>query len=198
MGTNLVQRPLDEVAARLEDIRDRAGDLLEPLGIASLPAQPLLLRQPRTADFDWVVLPLLDDPLFKRGELDIPPQERRRLRLLEERGVEFDELLIAHEVPKRAIAAPEHLTDPVLLEKVLRPPGLKPDRRSGRVLRRFLEIGALGSGAAVAGAALITVGGVAVAAATLVAADPVLIGAITPDGTAAPGTPAALFVLARW
>ena len=197
--TTTIDHPTDAgVVHRLGDLRDSAGDLIEPLGIAPLPDKPLLLTQPASTPFDWVVLRLATDPLFKRGELDIPRQQRRRLRELNGRGVVFDELLIAHEVPKKAIASPETLDDPIALDRVLRPPGLEPDRASGRALRGFLDLAVRGSVALAAGAAVVAVGGVAVASATLAAADPVLIGAVTADGGTAGGTPAALFVLARW
>ena len=176
-----------EIVARLNDLERRAGHLLRPIGVAPLPFGPVLLPGGQGAPFDWVMMRLLDDPLFQAGELQVPVDARRQLRRVERAGVVFDDLLIGHEVPPKSFGAK---IDPArLLETLRTTPAPTPDVPAGvRALKLGLRASkALGSAAAMA-----------VAAPLGALADPVLLGAITATGNTEPGTPAALFLITRW
>jgi len=180
-------RPAEAVAR----LRALAGDRVAPLGVAALPTGPVLLRQPPAAAFDWVVLPLEDDPLYRAGQLAIPRAQRRHLARLDRDGVTFDELLIGHEVPK-ALTAKLAAGGPVKPEEVIVPT----PSRSAEAALAALDTGVRAGGLALAAVALAPLALLALPAALV--ADPVLLGAITADGTRKAGTPAALFLLARW
>ena len=86
--------------ARLTALERAAGVSLAPLGLAPLPGKSIYLSRPETEAWDWIVLRLQDDPVFRAGELAIPRSVKDHLTMLERSGARFDELLIAHEVPR--------------------------------------------------------------------------------------------------
>ncbi len=174
---------------RVTELERIAGGLVHPLGVAELPDKPVYLPRPEPETWDWIVLRLRDDPVFAAGELGIPRGIRRHLADLERRGARFDELLIAHEVPRGSVltAGGRPGWEHDLLTKVSK-------ARVARSADRIdAALGTVGS---------VLVGAVAVAAraasalADGIGSDPVLIGAIRIDGS--PTGRHAWFVLAAW
>jgi len=172
------------LTTRVLALSNLAGAELRPVGIAPLPAKAMTFAQPAGSPWDWLILRLECDPLFASGELEIPKAQRAKLRRLDAIGVTFDELLIAHEVTKgRANSA--KLEGSAEL-KALLSSGPSPEIRRLDNLARLVT-----TASRVAASAPL-------AALAAVAADPVLIGALTVDGTPSPGTLAAFFEIARW
>lgn len=164
--------------ARVTDLEQIAGGLVTPLGIAEIPDKPVYLTRPETEAWDWVVLRLNDDPVFAAGELAIPRPIRARLRDLERRGAHFDELLIAHEVPRGTDAAADGKPG-WELDAVAKVSKARVERSVGRIDRVLGKVG---------DAATSLVSGIG--------ADPVLIGTIRIDDS--PTGRHAWFVLAAW
>lgn len=179
--------------ARIDDLQKRAGGLITPLGVAPLPAGVELVRTGPHQTYDWVFCLLENDPTYQQGQLVIPGDVRRRLRELDGRGVYFDALVIGHEVDKgQARAALDQYSRMKLLvgtTHTLSPPK--------SVLWTNAAIRGLAAAARAVGTATVGIAAAAAAAGFLVA-DPVLLGAITVDGTATANTPSALFHLASW
>ena len=178
--------------ARILELRGRAGELLTPLGVAEVPRTPQVFAQPPGTPYDWLVLRLGDDPAFMEGALAIPRAQRRALRELDRRGVVFDELLIAHEIPRSASPGQRYPSAGQVRE-LLAPPGdaLRPGP-AAPALPALKALSALADGLLAAGTAVREV-----AAPLFSAADPVLVGAII----ASPRRDrpvAAFFEVARW
>lgn len=167
---------------RVKELERAAGELVTPLGIAELPNKPVYLARPETEAWDWIVLRLADDPVFRAGELAIPRDVRRHLAELERRGATFDELLVAHEVPRGSALAAKSATgwELDLLTSVSK---ARVERATNRLDR------ALG---VLAGAARATAGSFA----SGIGSDPVLIGTIRISDDKAGRH--AWFVLAAW
>ncbi len=167
--------------ARVTELERAAGGLVSPLGVAALPDKPVYLERPETEAWDWIVLRLRDDPVFRAGELAIPRPVRAHLAELDRRGARFDELLIAHEVPRGSVAAVERKPgwESELLTSVSK---ARVERSAGRLDRALgVVTGAVaGIGAAAAG----------------IGSDPVLIGTIRVSDDKAGRH--AWFVLAAW
>jgi hypothetical protein len=159
--------------------------------VAPLPKEPVLIRQVHSAPFDWVLLRLEEDPRYRRKELNIPRSQRRRLARLDRLGVVFDELLIAHEVPKE-VAAKTDSAGNVDVEAALPPLPPAPKSRSQSALEMWFKTVGIGAGVVLAAPLAL------LAAPLALFADPVLLGAVTSDGSRVPGTPAAFFMIARW
>lgn len=185
MGTTVK----DSLSNRVLELGRIAGRDLTVLGAATLPDGPVVLSAP-TARWDLALMRLADDPMFERGQLDIPVRQRARLLELDKRGITFDELLIAHEVPKNVLSPT---------------PGKQAARDAvARQSAKYIdELGAtIGTVAAVGRAAAIgalVVAALPLAALTpLVLADPILIGVLTEGHSRASGTLAVYFEIIRW
>jgi hypothetical protein len=187
---------LTSPADRVERLRRHARDLVTPIGVAHLPGGPIVVRRPATEEWDWVVLALEDDPLYRSRSLAIPAAARARITAVADAGIEFDHLLIAHEVPKIDTLPPGSTEKKGWELELIEKTGLaRPERSArrldaalgaaGRVARRTTEV--------VAAGALATAGALAV----VLDADPVLMGAIIVR-TSPAGVDAALFEIARW
>ncbi|QCV96510.1 hypothetical protein [Acidipropionibacterium acidipropionici] len=163
-------------ARRSDRLRTLAGDDLQPLGIAPLIDAPVLYTGDPDGRWDWIFMPVEDDPLYQRGQLAIPARITRKLHRLHTTGITFDAYLIGHEVPKHSLADP----DPKTLEHVL--------TRLPSAPHTTLEAltSALAATPSLAGAALAAI------------SDPILIGALTQDATRRPHVPAAHYLIARW
>ncbi len=183
MGSS-TKAPLSE---RVVTLGQLAGEDLRLLGMAPLPDEPVLLEAP-AGRWDLVLMRLADDPQYVAGQLGIPARQQAFLRSLDKRGVVFDELLIAHEVPRGAVKAP--LTKSSGRDVVA--------RQSTRhvvdlqaTVGRILTVGKLAA-----------IGTLALAAVPLAVlsldSDPILIGALTQGGSLQPGTPAVYFEVIRW
>jgi hypothetical protein len=182
---NAKEAVLGDTEDRIVYLQKVAGQVLVPIGVAPLSDGPTLFAVPGSK-WDWLVLRLEDDPLFKRGELAIPPRQRSVLCSLDKAGVTFDELLIAHEVPRGSLKSGSDLPKPDV-EEVLLEVSAAPVRR----LEGLVKAMALCTKA-------ITALPLVVVAAVADAADPVLIGAITKGGMRNPGVLAAYFEVIRW
>jgi hypothetical protein len=179
---------------RVEHLREIASELT-PLAVVDLArAYPQVVTTASERRWDWVFYPAEDDPLVERGLLVMPPDVRGYVRDLDARGVQFDRLLIGHEVDKTALGRTD-LSDRSAAVKLLAPkPETTPATPGVRRLRAV--VAAAGTALRITGAGLAAV---AVAPLALLdAADPVLIGVLTASGRALPGERAALFGIARW
>lgn len=90
---------------RVAQMHKLAGHLVSPLGVVPYPADPVLITRPSTERWDWAVMDIAVDPAYVGGILGVPRTARRRLRAIEDTGVTFDHILIAHEVPKDRVLA---------------------------------------------------------------------------------------------
>lgn len=73
----------------------------------------------RDADTDWAVLPLNEDPLFSgSNKVRLPKTILQYLKWLKQRGISFDAIYIAHEVPKDTLFSGDALP----LELIAPPP----------------------------------------------------------------------------
>lgn len=191
------------------------------LGFGTFPNAP---RTFRGANTDWVVMDAADDPATKAyGELVVPTMISDRIDRIAAAGIDFDGLVIAHEVPKNQIGddgyAPfEVLAPPYAAEsqnQVLQVEGaaerLWASVRSGvDTTAKAIQAAAIPTakvalaGAAVtAAAAALAVGAVAVVAVAsipfLMTVDPILFGVLR-DKRAQAGQPAssALYYIGHW
>jgi hypothetical protein len=177
-----------------------AGVPINYLGIAPVFSEPRAYAGPET---DWVIA-----PAASAGDAVVPRAEQRALVKLNDAGIVFPLVYVAHEVPKgRLAAARGQGADPVSLDRVAAADAVGPvpppaaatmlaDRlgRSSQAVLNGLRRAAPIAGVIVASPFLLA----GAAAATLAAGlDPVVFGVIT-AGPAAPGQPAAWYVLASW
>jgi hypothetical protein len=170
---------------RVQELRRRSDEQIFPLGVAPIPPGPSLFEQPKSGAWDWLVLRLMEDPLYLQGELNIPQDVQRRLVALDKAGVEFDDLWIAHEVPKGSQLGPAKSKDG--LKQMLAPQRTSPQAQRLKGLFNVLAAGAV---------AAVTLPMFALA--SVANADPVLLGVLTSTGSTEPGTLAAYFFIARW
>ncbi|SMH32608.1 hypothetical protein SAMN06295885_0758 [Rathayibacter oskolensis] len=179
------------VVDRVLSIEHRAAGLVQPLGLVPYTVEPVLVRRPAREIWDWVVVPLEDDPAFRARTLAIPAHARRRIAAVSDAGIEFDRLLIAHEVPKFD-QLPVGFTKNPGWEKELisRTVRARPERAVTGIDRVAAKVVAglrrTAEGAAAVGGSLIEA----------LASDPILIGAILVPGPH--GDQEAVFEIARW
>jgi hypothetical protein len=139
---------------------------------------------------DWAMMNLADDPLFQKGKLPLPRNVRVSLQQARKAGIEFDNLVIAHELPKGSLKQGQHMP----LELVAPPP---PKRMARRLAVLDMASAAIWGSAVVAVAAPLALASFAVGMASL---DPVLFGQhIDPNVTDHRGQPIALYYyLTHW
>lgn len=176
-------------ADRVMHLHRVAGDLITPIGVAPIPAAPVCVRTAEREQWDWVVLPVADDPLYQSGQLAIPRGIRRRLTLLDDRGVSFDMLLIAHEIPKGILAA-----GAVSTKAAAHAVASTPATPSSATKHLTTLVNGLATGASVVASTAVA----SAAALAALAPDPVLLGVLAANGKSTPKTPAAYFEIARW
>lgn len=185
-------------STRVLELRRLAGNDLTPLGVAEPLTAPRVFRGGPDATWDWVILPIDDDPLFKHATLGVPEPVRDKLLRLHKLGVDFDSYIIGHEVPKGSLPDKPSPTDVhtvlVTLAKKAAGAHVAPVDATIGVLSAVLKAAVVGTVAAIgAGAALIAEGALAGLA------DPVLIGALHLNPTDADkGRLCAYFEIARW
>lgn len=192
-----VQRRLDlEVEAvlrRAEEARAPITHLFDGV----VPTRPRLYRG--TGMTDWVLLRMEDDPLYRAGDFPIPRAVHRNLRRLRSGGVEMDDVLVAHEVPRSTVAgllpaAGERalVLDHRELHALIDHPG--PAGSTRRTTERAGRIaGAVGRAVRVAGAGAAVVA--AAPLALLAGLDPILFGTLR---SSADPELTHVFELARW
>lgn len=188
---------------------------VEVIGAAPLNTRPRVYN-PGPRQNVWTVTKLEDDALIRRGEMAIPADQLNNLKRINDAGVEFTELLIAHELPLNTITASSRQGwrdldghDLQMLEHTARVPQpietVRETRRVGdqieHLTRRTLDgVTQLANTASSTGRASWKVGlGAATGlAATLAALDPIVIGTTTISGDSNEGELAAHYILARW
>jgi hypothetical protein len=171
---------------------------------------------------DAIVYPLVQDPIYLRGDYPVPPEVDHRLETMARLGISFPAAYVVHELsPEWAKAYRERGTLPV---GALAP--IDPEHDPGRVVRTELaRLGAQGAELAkegmdrtarelekagprlrtagkVVGAVALAAGALAVvaaaSAAAAIAADPILIGGVTLSGRDNVGEHAVFVRLATW
>jgi len=161
------------------------------MGVALLTHQPLLFHGAPASPFDWVVMPLTDDRSFTRGELGMPRTQRDKLTRLSSAGVSFDIYLIAHEIRKgHELGETPSLKD---LQHILDVPI---DEKFEKVNQAVKTLSAVAFGVAVG--TLVIAAAPVLGLAALANPDPVLIGAMTADGSVTEGTLSVFFEIVRW
>ena len=208
-------RELHDHAHQLTAYCRRSNAHVEVIGAAPLNTRPRTYN-PGPGQNIWTVTKLEDDPLVRRGEMAIPKNQLENLERINDAGVEFTELLIAHELPPGAITSSRNAGwrdlgsyDLSVLEHNARVPAPLPTvRETHRVgdqiehlTRRTIDgVSQLAKTSDTAGRAGLKVGlGTATGlAAALVALDPIIIGTTTISGYPNEGELAAHYVLARW
>ncbi len=208
-------RELHEHAHQLTRYCRRHGGEVEVIGAAPLNTKPRTYN-PGPGQNIWTVTRLEDDPLVRRGEMAIPKNQYENLERINDSGVEFTELLIAHELPPNAIATSRNggwrdlnSYDLSALEHNARVPAPLPAVRETRrvgdqiehLTRRTIDgVSQLARTGDTIGRSTwkIGLGAATGVAAALVALDPIIIGNTTLSGDPNEGEPAAHYVLARW
>ena len=147
-------------------------------------------------DSDWALFNLCDDPLFHdRDGFPVPSSVLQTLRRIENAGVDFDALFVAHEVKSGAIREGEAPR----LESLLPPPPGSMTRLSDQLGKVSDALWAVATAPLALGATLGAASAIAVAGAGLMTLDPILFGAVVATGrSVAPGEMAGWFYLARW
>lgn len=163
-------------ARRCARLRRLASHNLQPLGVAPLIEAPVLYTGDPQGLWDWIFMPIEDDPLYQRGQLAIPTRIVRRLHRLHKAGITFDAYLIGHEIPKRSLMG--------LGEKDLEHVLTRLPSKPHSTLESLTIV-------------LTAAPGIAATALQAIS-DPVLIGALTQDATRHPHVPAAHYLIARW
>lgn len=193
----------------------RANNItIEPIGAGPFDPTPRLYTgdQHRT---QWTITRAGQDPLVQRGEMLIPKQQLRNLRRLDRHGIEFTELLIAHELPPNSLPATSPGWRPLddfdlhYLHQHSQPPPNQRTQRISAAIGNAIEhttrtvltttrrtvIGqrvARYAAAGLAGAAIST------AVSAVAVLDPIIIGTITTSAAPTVGEPASYMVLAQW
>jgi hypothetical protein len=190
---------LERRSAGLVRRADAAGVPITFLGIEPVFSEPRAYIGPQT---DWVIAPA------RAEDTVVPRAERHALVKLDDMGIVFPLIYVAHEIGKdRLDAARRQGTGPVTLDRATAahavgsvPPPVaatmlahRLGRSSQAVLNALRKAGPIAG--AIAASPVLLVGA---AAATLAAGlDPVVFGVI-PAGLPTPGQPAAWYVLASW
>ncbi len=194
----------------------RSDAAVEVIGAAPLVTRPRVYNPGRGRNI-WTVTRLEDDPLIRKGIMAIPSVQLDNLKRIDDAGVEFTELLIAHELPPDAIPANRashgwrelDRYDLAVLEETARVPAPLPAVRETQkvgdriehVTRRTIDgVSQLAKTGETTGRAgwKLGLGTAAGVAAALVALDPIIIGTTTVSGHPNEGELAAHYVLARW
>ena len=178
--------------AKLEALRALAGDDVIPLGFAPVVTGALLVSSTSSETWDWLVVPIEHDVLFKTKRLGIPESVRHKLTDLDSRGVWFDHFLVAHEVPQGSLEASP---GPIEIEAVLDSLAKHAERRHVASLEKTVRR-LQGVVRATSKGALVTVGASLTPLLLLANADPVLIGGSEPERGSQ--KVAAYFEVARW
>ena len=196
------------LTTRTVEVAENVGDLAGFVAAVPFPAGPVWIDG--KGGTDWVVLDARIDPHLAAGMLAIPRRARRHLVRIDQTGVDFDALLVGHELPAGSVApydgkgpavlhgqkGPPALASPKELTEIIGAP--PPDRTALRTVaaadKAIKTIGRVagqtGAGAQrlLSGAADLFSGGL----------DPVVFGAVAADGPPQPGELVALFYLVHW
>lgn len=191
---------LEREAPRTVELAREAGVTIEYLGISPL------FKDTRSyvgEGSDWVL-----GPAQQSDTAFIPREPARALVRLNEAGVNFPMLFIAHEIEKGKLPQSGHMAVgamlPVTASEAAQLVGPAPpplttvelgDRLAERAHQVFVIMRKVATGMGVAAAAPFVLAGAAIGA--LATLDPIVLGAI-PAISSVEGEPAAWYVLARW
>jgi hypothetical protein len=160
---------------------------VEMKGFTLMPAGPLLIR---AGGIDWAMGPAETDPHLLAGSLAIPDATRRDIEQINA-AMAFDDYWIAHELKAGAVEKVDttRLQDPKVYAQLI---GAPPTAKVAGMIARRADALVADFKAARTRTAM------AARAATWSWGDPALFGFLTENGSADPGTPAAVFLLAAW
>lgn len=197
------------LSARVLELRQQGSDLIRPMGLAPIPRGPVLRRFDDGAE--WAVLDVALDPHLEEKRMAMPRSAQRHLARVHRRGISFDRLYVAHELPAGSVAtiAKQGSLDMDALVKAIGEPTSDP-----RVEVLADRTAAVAAGVGTGAIAIGVVCGLAIAAvalAPLVAGaallgavgaagglDPAIIGVISPSGRAEPGELGVFFHVVSW
>lgn len=178
---------------------------IQPLFEAPLFAGHVLVPGQHT---DFVFMRVEEDPLFHDPDrFPIPEQVFDKLQYMLHVGVNFDDILVAHELTKGAMLPGQQATAEMVTPQPS-PAMVQRSQQMGTVVQKTWEaavlplwgslMGIAGAGAVTLGLGALAVAGIA-GAASAIALDPLLIGVVKdPKHPLQPGTPAAYFYLDSW
>ncbi len=187
----------DPLTARALQVQATAGPLVTFLAPVRIPHGPVLVDG--RGGTDWIVLDTRLDTHLAERSLAIPREPRRHLERIAASGAQFDALFIGHELPAGSVAKATADGKSEDIGHLLGdPPVDRHAAKAARAVRASLD--GLKSAAAVVGkgAGMAALGVAAMSGGLLGGLDPVVLGAVTADGKADPGTRAVLFHLVHW
>lgn len=192
---------LSPLTSRTVHIAEQAGDLAQFLGAITIPAHPVLVDG--SGMTDWVLLDARVDPHFQANQLGMPHRCVRHLRKLHANNVDFDAILIGHELPPGTVAYLEKRgrdatgADLKTLTNKIGPPPTSIGAKRTAAIAKVTAKGITRAGAALG----LLAGAVVLAPLAPIAAfglDPVLFGVVTDDPKVRPGSLGALFYITSW
>lgn len=203
--TSAPREAVSPLTARALDVAETAGDLVSFVAAVPFPSAPVPIDG--YGQTDWVVFDAKLDPHVTSGQLSVPRDARRRLEQVAATGVEFDALLIAHELPAGTVAK---LNDSQVHSRTCHTPGggdqnaaakldtmlgaPPADRTAVRVVALANKaVDGLRHAAVGAGRAAVHTG-----AAVHQGLDPAILGAVAADSPPKPGELCAVFYLVHW
>ncbi len=180
----------DPLTARALQVQSAAGPLVTFLAPVRIPSSPVLIDG--GGKTDWIVLDTRLDTHLAQRALAMPTAPRRHLEQIAATGARFDAFLIGHELAPGTVAAADTKDEHDDIAFFLGDPPTDPRAaKAVKAVRTGIE--GLKWTAASFGRA-----GAGVLRAADAVLDPVILGLVTADGTARPGTRAALFHLVHW
>ncbi|MHB8510855.1 MAG: hypothetical protein ACYDCC_01640 [Actinomycetota bacterium] len=201
---------LSQLAAMCDNVLAKTPVKLQFAGIGQMFHEPRLFRGESS---HWVIGPAEADPHLRAGSFAVPGAALVRLKALVKAGIDFPMTYVAHELDNTRVKEFGQKSSELALrdrdagitistseaDKLVGalPLPAKPQRKADR-------LGQLARGVREGATATLTAVGMA-AAAPLIAAsaltsslDPMILGAMTADGSNSEGAPAVWFVLAQW
>lgn len=181
----LERRARTEVTDRL---RGSTVSLME-VGIYPIVREPISLQ---AAGKTWLLMRIEDDPDFARGAFLIPANVKDDLEVMRGRGVEFDQVFVAHEVRQAGTAMP---TSFVPAYAALDEMSVRLGKLAQNALLAASAPAALG---VVAGVAAVPAAVVVSLGAIMIGVDPVLCAAIAEENGPEHGRLGYWFFLGKW
>ena len=173
-----------------------------PIGYVGQLPVPARSEIVRTGTHDWIYHRFSDDPAYHdRDGLAIPKQSLQDLKRIRRAGLEFNEVIIAHELPAGTVSVNGEIPQHVLRRLLTPGPSRVAQQRArqrGQLSELLVRLGTLpllGLGAVVAGGAVAGAVGLSLVAGL----DPILFGVVTAhEGPAQPNDLGAWFYLTHW
>lgn len=182
---------------RALEVHQRAGHLIDVLGVANVPAEPVLVSFRN--DNEWVIFDAAIDPHLQAKEgLAMPRKARSHLKSIHKTGAPFCRLFIAHELAPGSIKkiAPNGKVDLATAETIIKQTS---DPRPQKIAEATTTtLAAIGVGLAALGAGALVVAAAPLALLAAIPLDPAIIGAVSGSGRGEPGELAVFFHLVSW